>query len=143
MEEVNADRMLAEMVRVTRPGGRIGVAVRSLDMPQWVNLQLSAELKAKVDAPESIAGRGAGMAESGCADASLYLRFRDAGLTAVKALPQLASATGPWLDFIESRLLPTLNEHEVMEWRGALVEAESEGTFFIARPFHCAVGTKK
>ena len=33
MEEGDADRMLSELVRVTRPGGRIGVIVRSLDMP--------------------------------------------------------------------------------------------------------------
>jgi len=33
MEEGDADKMLAEMVRVTRPGGRVAAIVRSLDMP--------------------------------------------------------------------------------------------------------------
>src|SRR3990172_8879407 len=32
MEEVDADRMLAEMIRVTKPGGRVGVIVRAEDI---------------------------------------------------------------------------------------------------------------
>jgi ubiquinone/menaquinone biosynthesis C-methylase UbiE len=56
MEEGNAERMLAEMVRVTRPGGRIAVTVRSLDMPWWVNPPLSPELRSKVNRPGLIAG---------------------------------------------------------------------------------------
>ncbi|MBI2986537.1 MAG: methyltransferase domain-containing protein, partial [Deltaproteobacteria bacterium] len=50
MEEGNADRMLAECVRVTKNGGRVAVIVRSLDMPGWVNLPLGAELKKKAEA---------------------------------------------------------------------------------------------
>ena len=44
MEEVDADRILAEMVRVTKPGGRVGVIVRAMDLPCHVNLALADEL---------------------------------------------------------------------------------------------------
>ena len=36
--------MLPEIVRVTRPGGRVGVVVRAIDMPFWVNLPLAPAL---------------------------------------------------------------------------------------------------
>ena len=79
MEEGDAHRMLAELLRVTRPGGRIAAVVRSLDMPWWVNVPLSPALRAKVDRPGFIGTAGADQA--GCADASLYRRFSAAGLT--------------------------------------------------------------
>ncbi len=41
-----------------------------------------------------------------------------------------------------SEILPTLISAEAEEWRIAVAEAEAEGTYFIAEPYHCAVGTK-
>jgi hypothetical protein len=69
MEEGDADRMLAELVRVTKPGGRVAVIVRAVDMPSWVNLPLSAAVRGKADQPGMVSG---GVAAAGCADASLY-----------------------------------------------------------------------
>lgn len=84
LEEGHADRMLAELVRVTRAGGRVVVIVRAVDLPFWVNLPASGDLKAKVEAP------GGNKAKDGCADATLYTRLWNAGLVRVKALPQMA-----------------------------------------------------
>jgi ubiquinone/menaquinone biosynthesis C-methylase UbiE len=139
IEEVDAGQMLAEMVRVTKPGGRVAVVARAIDMPFLRNLRLRAELKAKVEAS------GGNVAEQGCADASLYQRFHHAGLTRVKMFPQFATfdrADPTVLQFMEDNLLPRLSQEEAREWRTARTEAEAAGTFFMSWPHHCAVGTK-
>ncbi|MBV8088215.1 MAG: methyltransferase domain-containing protein [Alphaproteobacteria bacterium] len=142
MEEGDADRMLAELVRVTRPGGRIAVIVRSRDLPSWANLPISAALRAKVDKPGLI---GAGVAAAGCADASLYSRFYAAGLTELKCFPQLVAITPAEVSrfaISQQQILAMLTADEAAEWRSAAARAAAEGTFFIATGHHCAVGTK-
>ena len=144
MEEGDAHRMLAELLRVTRPGGRIAAVVRSLDMPWWVNVPLSPALRAKVDRPGFIGTAGADQA--GCADASLYRRFSAAGLTNLTFLPQLVAVT-PGIEparlaAFESQVVAGLTAEETVEWHAGAAAAKADGTFFIASPFHCAVGTK-
>src|SRR3990170_1786010 len=132
MEEGNADRMLAECVRVTKSGGRVAVIVRSLDMPWWVNLPLRADLKKKAEAQ-----RG-NVLKEGCADASLYRRMRQAGLKQLAMLPQWATfSERERLQFQQERIAAMLEPEEVNEWRKAIAQAEAEQTFFIAQPFHC------
>jgi len=140
MEEGDADQMLAEFVRVTKPGGRVAVMVRSIDMPRWVNLPLRAGLKTKVEDPNRLGGN---VQEKGCADGSLYRRLRQAGLAQVIMLPQLAIyAEGERLEYMKERIVTILGPEEVDEWQEAIARADAEGTFLIAEPFHCAVGTK-
>ncbi len=138
LEEGDADRMLAEFVRVTKPGGKVAIVVRSTDMPRWVNLRLSSELKRKVEAPQLLGGN---VQENGCADASLYDRLHRAGLVQVKMIPQLAShGSGERLEYMQQRIVAALDAAELDEWRAAVAQAKE--TFFISEPFHCAVGTK-
>jgi ubiquinone/menaquinone biosynthesis C-methylase UbiE len=140
MEEVDARQMLAEMVRVTKPGGRVAVIVRAFDRPLLINLPLQAELKTKVEDQSDWAP---GIAESGCADASLYQRFQNAGLTKVKMFPQLAAFdSSALLEWLQEALLPILSQDEAKEWQSARAAAEAEGTFFFSYPHHCAAGTK-
>jgi SAM-dependent methyltransferase len=140
LEEVDADKALREIVRVTRRGGKVGVVVRGdVDMPVWANLPVSKELKAKVEA----AGRGAGMSEKGCADASLYARFHEAGLTGVQMMPQFypvprEDGTANQDAISRGRLEPD----ELAEWDVAVAAARASNTYFYALPAHCAVGTK-
>jgi SAM-dependent methyltransferase len=141
MEEVDADRMLAEMVRVTRSGGRVGIVIRATDMRPWVNVSLRPDLKAAV---ESVSGAGA--ADLGCSDASLYRRFRDAGLRPLMMGPQLApdrAEDSPQrLRFFTGRIGQALQPDEAREFRDAVHRATENGTMLWAEPYHCAVATK-
>src|SRR5436190_15387092 len=53
LEECDADRAIGEMIRVARPGGRIGIIVRAVDLPQWWNLDLPEPIRRKVTPPRS------------------------------------------------------------------------------------------
>ena len=140
IQRVDADRMLAEMVRITKPGGRVAVVGHAHDMPLWVNLPLGPELKSKVESPPWTNDPGH---ELGCDDATLYRRFHKAGLSNVLMFPHMGSFTdGARLETLQTTILPTLSPEETEEWRAAVTQAEGEGTFFISTPFHCAVGTK-
>ena len=112
-----------------------------MDMPFLMNLRLPAELKAKVDVP----GLLGSVAERGCADASLYQRFHQAGLTRVQMFPQLPAFDGSeptMLQFMQNTLLGKLTQEEARQWQSARAQAEAAGTFFMTWPHHCAVGTK-
>jgi SAM-dependent methyltransferase len=140
MEEGDADRMLTELVRVTRPGGRIAAIVRGDDCPALLTLPLRAEVHAK--AARAVA---AGVVERGCADGSLYRRFHAAGLLKVQKLPQLAvydDARSVMGQYYQSRILSALTPDEAEEWQAAVAEAEAQRAFVLAVPHHCAVGTK-
>ena len=140
VQRVNADLMLPEMVRVTKPGGRVAVLGHAHDMNRWVNLPLSPALKARIESPPWVEDRGHPM---GCDDASLYQRFSRLGLTNVRMFPFISTFSDRMrLQFLQGGILPTLSAEEAVEWRAAVDRAESNGTFFISTPFHCAVGTK-
>jgi ubiquinone/menaquinone biosynthesis C-methylase UbiE len=141
IQRVDADRMVAEMVRVTKPGGRVAIVGHAHDMPRWVNLPLRTELKTTVEAPGWADDGGH---PRGCDDASLYQRVHRAGLTQVRMFPQLATFDDrSRLQMLQASILPTFSPEEVEEWHAAVSQAEAEGTLFISTPFHCAVGTKR
>jgi SAM-dependent methyltransferase len=139
LEEGNAARMLAELVRVAKPGGRVAVMVRAIDIPLVVNVPLRPELKTKAQIPRGFVGA------QGCADASLYRRFHQAGLTHTQIWPQFAASAQPetpQAQFAQGAILGALTAEETQEWHAGVVQAVADGTYFIAQPFHCAVGTR-
>ena len=140
IQRANADRKLAEMVRVTKPGGRVAVLGHAHDMPRWINLPLPADLKARLEAPGWDEGN---IHPEGCDNASLYARFHRAGLRRVRMFPQLAEFDTPdRLQQIQAGILPLLGPAEAEIWQRAVTQAEAAGTYFITQPYHCAVGMK-
>jgi len=77
------------MIRVARPGARIGIVVRAIDFAQWWNLELPAAISAIASIPPQSVGPG------GVADASLYARMRHAGLVELRAFPTLITLDQP------------------------------------------------
>ena len=140
MEEVNADNMMNELLRVTKPGGKVAAIVRAADIPFWVNVPASAELKSKV----ATFPIGASSGEGGCEDASLYRRFRQAGLSEIRMEPQFASF-GPG-QILYGGVVPTilnrLSPEEAENYRSAIRQAKAEGTLLASWPHHTAIGTK-
>jgi SAM-dependent methyltransferase len=144
LEEGDADRMLTELVRVTRPGGRVAAIVRAVDMPAWVSVPLSADILAKAEQQRGMANGGVA-ADAGCGDRSLYRRMRAAGLTGLTCFPQFAVLSpeeAARLTIAKQRILASLTAAEAREWQDAAARAEADGTFFIAAAYHCAVGAK-
>ena len=141
IQRVDADRMVAEMTRVTKPGGRVAIVGHAHDMPQWVNLPLPPGLKARIEAP---GWHDAEAYPRGCDESSLYQRMHQAGLTQVQMFPQFAAFDdAARVQQMQASLLPTLGPEDTQAWQAALAQAEAAGTFFVATPFHCAVGTKR
>jgi SAM-dependent methyltransferase len=138
-EECDADRAIAEAMRVTRPGGRVGLAVRAVDMPQWWNLGLPAAISSKVTMPPH------SVAPHGVADRSLYRRMRDSGLADLVCFPTMVTLDrpgGPIWRNREDHVLSQLSPQELTIWQAERDKAEKEGLLFMAHTLHCAVGTK-
>ncbi len=139
LEECDADRALAEMARVVRPGGRVGVIVRSLDLPQWWSPALPDDIRRKAVVPPQSVG------EKGIADASLYRRVGAAGLrdlTCFPALVTLDRPEGPIWRYREDHLIAQLTPQEVAAWQALRTKAAAQDLLFMAHPMHCVVGRK-
>lgn len=138
LEECDADRALAELFRVVKPGGRVGVIVRAIDGRHQFSADLPEAIRAKVEGVPPM------VSPAGVADVSLYRRMRATGfqdLAPCPATPAFARGSAFW-SFIVGRLEPRLTAGELDLFRATLSKAEAEGALFVTFPHHAVVGTK-
>ncbi len=135
VEECDADKAIAEMVRVVRPGGHVAICVRACDMNVFWNLPLDAEIKRKAEQPIRQVG------PLGCADAGLMGRLMAAGLDNISAYPSLHGSPVPH-SYYEPMALAHLDAEETAAWHSAKATAIADGTFCMMHPTHCAIGTE-
>lgn len=137
LEECDAERAIAEMIRVVRPGGRIALIVRATDMAQWWNVAVAPDIRAKIEAPAASVGPG------GIASGALYRVAADAGLRPLRLYPYIVaseSSHGPVFEFPEAHALAQLTPGEQARYQAAKAEAIAAGTLFMTRGHHCFVG---
>ncbi len=139
LEECDAGKAIAEMVRVVRPGGRVGIVVRSIDVPQWWNFPVADAVRARAETPpQSVGGNGV-------ADKSLYQRMLRAGLVDLVPFPAMITLDrpgGPIWRYREDHVVSQLDAGELDGWQQARQQASDAGTLFQVHPLHCAVGTR-
>ncbi|MEZ5854691.1 MAG: methyltransferase domain-containing protein [Hyphomicrobiaceae bacterium] len=139
LEECDAKQAIREMMRVTRPAGRIGIIVRAIDMPQWWSMDLDPALSERANKPPP------SVAPLGVADKRLYAMMRQAGLQDLVIFPQLVTLDRPggtiWR-YREDHVLSQLDATERARWQELAKAATSTTGNVQAHPMHCAVGTK-
>ncbi len=139
LEECDADKAIAEMARVVRPGGRVGIIVRAIDIGQMWSFAVPDSIKVRAETPPQSVG------QRGVADRSLYARMAQAGLVDLQGFPALVTLDRPgspiWR-YREDHVVSQLSDAELAAWRSAREAVAANGTLFHAHAMHCAVATK-
>lgn len=137
LEECNAAKALAELKRVVRPGGRVAVIVRGVDLTAWWNMPVPDDLRAKFAMPAS------SVSAHGVATAALYDMGLAAGFKPIRTGPFIVASErtdGPVFGQPEAHALSLLSPAEQQVYHAARAKALAAGTLFMTRGHHCFVG---
>lgn len=140
----DAQRVIKEMVRVAKPGGRV-VAYE----PDWGTTAIDSP---NLELTERVASYTARTVENGWIGRQLYRLFREAGLDNVAIEADVWTITDfklgkrlMRLDHVlaHAREAGVLTENEISSWLGALETANQQGCFLGSLTFFYAIGVKR
>jgi ubiquinone/menaquinone biosynthesis C-methylase UbiE len=137
LEECNAKLAIAELIRVVKPGGRVAIVVRAIDLPQWWNMPLPPAIRSKIEMPAS------SISPNGIATAELYQLATTAGLRQLRLFPYTVASEsihGPIFEFPEAHALAQLTHDEQITYHAAKAQTVADGTIFMTRGHHCFIG---
>ena len=136
-EECDAAKALSELKRVVKPGGRVGIIVRGIELHAWWNMPIADDIRAKFSLPAS------SVSAAGVATAALYDLCFKADLKSVRMGPYTVASErtdGPVFGQPEAHALSLLSPEEQQAYHAAKAKALAAGTLFMTRGHHCFVG---
>ena len=139
LEECDADGAIAEMWRVVVPGGRIGIIVRSLDLPQWWNLDLPEPIRTRSPRHrDRLPPRASPMPAftAGCGGPGWAISSASRPCSRSTGRK---GRSGALAKIMRSPCLPRRNGRSGMP---PATRRSKTGLLMTSWPFHCAVGTK-
>ena len=134
-EECDAEKAIAELHRVLKPGGRAGVLVRATDIPDYWSINIPADLR------DRLAQKPSMITAKGCGDRRLYEMFG-------RHFSDLRPHTDWWADAPPrdhhvANHAAFLDEDDRASFREAAEAGIRAGTAFHSHPLHCVVGKKE
>ena len=140
LEECDAQKSIAEIKRVLKPGGVAGIVVRALDAPQWWNIKVSDSVNKIISVPPQM------VSPKGVADMSLYEKIKLANFKNILSYPfwfTASSGNNSYIyDMYYGRARQLLNNKQQEEFDKEIKNVNEKSQSILSVPLHCCIGYK-
>ena len=137
LEECDAQKSIAEIKRVLKPGGVAGIVVRALDAPQWWNIKVSDSVNKIISVPPQM------VSPKGVADMSLYEKIKLANFKNILSYPfwfTASSGNNSYIyDMYYGRARQLLNNKQQEEFDKEIKNVNEKSQSILSVPLHCCI----